>query len=182
MTSHSKYLSLLLRHNPGLIGLTLDGQGWAVIDELIELSQKKGKRFTRELLEEIVATDNKQRYTFSPDGQKIRANQGHSIDIDLGLTPQAPPGELYHGTAGRFLDSILREGLKPGTRQHVHLSRDIHTARNVGQRHGKPVILTVDTAQMAADGFQFYLSENGVWLTEHVPPIYLKTDRDKRQG
>lgn len=177
MKSHSKYLSLLLRHDPGLIGLTLDAQGWAAVDELIELSQKKGKRFTRELLEEIVATDNKERYAFSPDGSKIRANQGHSIDIDLGLTPQTPPDILYHGTAGRFIASIMREGLKPGSRQHVHLSRDRQTALSVGQRHGKPVILIIDTAQMSADGFQFYLSENGVWLTEHVPPIYLSQEK-----
>jgi putative RNA 2'-phosphotransferase len=171
--SSSKFLSLILRHEPSKIGLTLDAQGWANIDELILLSQRNGKRIDRALIEEIVATNNKQRFTISDDGTKIRANQGHSVDIDLGLQPSEPPTMLYHGTATRFLQSIRTQGLLHGSRQHVHLTAEKATAINVGQRHGVPVILSVAARKMHEQGHHFYLSENGVWLTEHVPVSFI---------
>lgn len=166
----SKYLSLILRHRPGSIGLTLDAQGWAEIGALIE---KADIKLTRSLIEEVVATSEKQRFALSADGLRIRANQGHSVAVDLGLAPVAPPPVLYHGTATRFLDAILAEGLKPMDRQKVHLSSDVATATAVGRRHGAPVVLTVDSAAMATDGHVFTCSENGVWLTDSVPPRYL---------
>jgi len=165
----SKYLSFILRHKPESVNLKLDGKGWADIDELI-LKTKKF-RLNRKLLEEVVLADNKQRYIIS--GNKIRANQGHSINIDLELKPQIPPEILYHGTATRFLDSIMKTGLKALNRQYVHLSKDLKTATNVGSRHGKVVILQIDTVKMLEDGFKFYVSENGVWLTDHVPVKYI---------
>lgn len=170
----SKFLSLVLRHRPEKIGLTLDDAGWAAIDELIQRSAAAGHRLNRRLIEEVVATNDKKRFAISPDGRFIRASQGHSVRVDLGLQPVSPPPVLFHGTATRFLDAILRQGLRPGSRQHVHLSADVVTARRVGQRHGSPVILTVDAAAMHADGHRFYRSENGVWLTDTVPARYLQ--------
>lgn len=170
----SKFLSLILRHNPAQIGLRLDPQGWANVTELIEKANQARKRpITLDDLKEVVANDNKQRYSFSPDGLSIRANQGHSINIDLGLQPLDPPAVLFHGTASRFLDSIMQQGLVSKSRQYVHLSTDVKTAITVGKRHGNPVVLTIDTQQMAADGLSFYLSENKVWLTDHVPVKYI---------
>ena len=169
-TSASKFLSLILRHNPGEIGLTLDPGGWASVAEIVARS---GGRLNETAIRRIAATSDKQRFALSPNGSRIRANQGHSIPVDLGLTPQEPPGTLWHGTATRFLVAILDEGLKPMSRQHVHLSPDTETARKVGQRHGKPVILTVAAGQMHAQGHAFLLSENGVWLTGHVPRTYI---------
>ncbi|MEM8861938.1 MAG: RNA 2'-phosphotransferase, partial [Chloroflexota bacterium] len=131
-------------------------------------------------LKYIVANDNKQRYSFSADGAKIRASQGHSINIDLGLKPLKPPPVLYHGTATRFVSSIMEKGLISKSRQYVHLSADIATATIVGKRHGKPTILTIDTQQMTADGYHFYLSDNKVWLTNHVPVKYLKLDNSNQ--
>lgn len=172
-TSTSKFLSLILRHKPEEIGLALDPNGWAVIDELIALAGLRGTQISRTQVETIVAESDKQRFAISADGMKIRANQGHSVDIALGLAPQTPPEQLFHGTATRFLESIRESGLRPASRQHVHLSSDATTAEKVGSRHGKPVILTVESGQMARDGNLFYLSANGVWLTEGVPAKFL---------
>jgi putative RNA 2'-phosphotransferase len=166
----SKFLSFVLRHKPDAIGLTLDPQGWTPIDELIAKSHAAGTLFSREDLLHVVETSEKKRFSLSDDGQLIRAAQGHSVAVDLGLTPREPPTVLYHGTATRFLESILSEGLKPQARQHVHLSADEETAHRVGQRHGKPTVLVVDALRMHAKGFQFFLADNGVWLTDQVPP------------
>jgi putative RNA 2'-phosphotransferase len=169
----SKFLSFVLRHKPDAIGLKLDPQGWASIDDLIEKGNAAGKQFRREDLLHVVATSDKKRFSLSADGLRIRAAQGHSVTVELGLSPQEPPSVLYHGTATRFLDSILSEGLKPQDRQHVHLSIDDATARRVGQRHGKPVILKIEALRMHAKGFKFFLADNGVWLTDQVPPEFL---------
>lgn len=166
----SKFLSFILRHNPQSIKLKLDAQGWADIGELI--ANSKEIKLTRELIEEVVQENDKQR--FSIDGDRIRANQGHSISIDLALEAVKPPKILYHGTATRFLDSIMQEGLTKQSRQHVHLSKDIETAKIVGQRHGKVVILEINSEKMFHEGYAFYLSENGVWLTDRVVTQYLK--------
>ena len=170
----SKFLSLILRHQPEKIGLTLDANGWADIDTLIRLANQSGKRLSRSLLERIVAENDKKRFAINSAGTHIRANQGHSVEVDLALSPQEPPELLYHGTATRFLDSIRKQGLMSGSRQHVHLSIDLETATKVGQRHGKPHILTIQSGNMHRAGFPFYLSENGVWLTDLVPPQYLE--------
>jgi len=166
----SKFLSLLLRHKPETIGLKLDKNGWADIDELIEKS--KDFILTRALIDSVVKQNDKQRFII--DGNKIRANQGHSIEIDLELKSITPPEILYHGTARRFLDSIMETGLTKQKRQHVHLSKEIETATRVGMRHGKVVILEVDAKRMHEEGYAFYLSENGVWLTNGVPKEFLK--------
>ena len=170
----SKFLSLMLRHKPQTIGLTLDAQGWAEVDDLIAKMAQAGTSVSREQLEHVVATSDKKRFAFSEDGVYIRANQGHSLEIDLGLEPRTPPDRLYHGTATRFLDAILQEGLVKGSRQHVHLSGDEATALQVGRRHGKPVVLSVEAGRMHEDRYMFYRSSNGVWLSEHVPAHYLK--------
>jgi putative RNA 2'-phosphotransferase len=167
----SKFLSLILRHDPSAAGLVLDGQGWVDIGALLVGMAAAGTSLTREELEQIVASDAKSRYNI--DGNRIRANQGHSLSVDLGLVPLTPPAVLFHGTARRFLDSILEWGLRPGQRQYVHLSSDLNTAVTVGRRHGKPVVLTVDTTRLHAEGYLFFLSENGVWLTASVAPTYL---------
>ncbi len=170
----SKFLSFVLRHKPEAIGLTLDSQGWASIPKLIEKSASECT-LTNNLIKQVVTTNDKQRFLLSADGQRIRANQGHSIKVDLNLQPQEPPPLLYHGTATRFLNSIKQEGLKPGQRHHVHLSTDVATAMAVGQRYGKPVILQVASGEMFQAGYEFFLSENWIWLTEHVPPQFLTT-------
>ena len=175
-TSTSKFLSLILRHKPEEIGLTLDPNGWAGIDELIALAKLRGTQLSRMQIETIVAESDKQRFAISADGSMIRANQGHSVDIALDLAPQTPPEQLFHGTATRFLDSIRTSGLHSASRQHVHLSSDHATAEKVGSRHGKPVILIVESGRMARDGHLFYLSQNGVWLTDNVPAKYLDQD------
>ena len=172
-TKASKFMSLILRHDPGAAGIALDVQGWAKIDELLAGMALKGHPITREILDEIVAEDSKQRYTISDDGLRIRANQGHSIQVDLGLEELRPPEVLYHGTATRFADAIRREGLKPMSRQHVHLSLDEPTALGVGRRHGKPVIFRIEAKRMADAGIKFYRSANNVWLVDAVPPEYL---------
>ena len=171
-TKLSKMLSYVLRHQPEAINLKLDSEGWAHVDELIQCLKQAGKETTLSQLEAVVAENNKQRFKFSEDGLRIRANQGHSVDIDLKLDPRDPPEELYHGTATRFLSKINEEGLKPGSRRHVHLSEDRSTAKAVGQRHGKPVILIVRSGEMHRSGHTFYQSDNGVWLTESVPPAF----------
>lgn len=169
----SKYMSLVLRHRPDKIGLALDENGWAEIDELISCSRHGRVRLNRPLIEEVVATNDKKRFVLSEDGRRIRAAQGHSIDIDLGLEPRRPPDLLFHGTADRNVESIFAEGLIKGRRQHVHLSLDHATAIKVGQRHGRPVVLTVRSGEMWNAGIHFFLSENGVWLTDHVPANYI---------
>lgn len=168
----SKFLSYVLRHKPEVIDITLDDAGWVNVDRLLHAMKAAGKTVSRELLDEIVRTNDKQRFAFNDDGTKIRASQGHSIQIDLGLRAATPPDVLYHGTATRFLKAILADGLLPQGRQYVHLSPDEPTALRVGQRHGKPVILRIDAGAMHADGHTFFLSANGVWLTACVPPTY----------
>ena len=169
----SKFLSLVLRHKPEKIGLELDLQGWADVDSLIEKLNANGPAVSREILEEVVATNLKKRFAFNQDHTRIRANQGHSIQIDHGFQPLEPPEILYHGTAHRFLDSILATGIQKRNRHHVHLSADLDTAANVGQRHGKVIILSVPAVKMYQAGYTFYLFENGVWLTEVVPPEHI---------
>jgi putative RNA 2'-phosphotransferase len=170
----SKLLSYVLRHRPDSVGLQLDANGWADVDVLLQRLAEHGKPVGRDLLERVVADNDKQRFAFDPTRTRIRASQGHSIHVDLDLKPAQPPDVLYHGTASRFLKSILASGLRTGNRQHVHLSGDVDTARRVGARHGFPVILRVDTARMRADGAVFYRSDNGVWLTGPVAPRYLR--------
>lgn len=170
LTETSKFLSYVLRHKPESIGLGLDPEGWASISELID---KASIPITLELLNEVVTTNDKKRFAISSDGLFIRANQGHSIKVDLGLEPKEPPEFLYHGTATRFLTSIKEKGLVPKNRQYVHLSIDQETAVKVGQRHGKPVVLTIPALQMHKHGHQFFQAQNGVWLTDNVPKEYI---------
>ena len=170
----SKLLSYVLRHRPDSIGLQLDANGWADVDELLQRLADHGKPVARDLLDRVVAENDKQRFAFDAQRTRIRASQGHSIDVELGLEPVQPPDVLYHGTASRFVTAILATGLRAGSRQHVHLSGDVDTARRVGARHGVPVVLRVDTARMRADGAVFYRSDNGVWLTGPVAPRYLR--------
>lgn len=165
----SRFLSLVLRHDPSRIGLEVDREGWASVADLVERSRLAGLDLTIELVREVVATSDKRRFSLSEDGSSIRANQGHSIPVDLGLSPVEPPPELFHGTVPRFLDSIRAKGLVPGSRQHVHLSPDAETAVRVGRRRGEPVVLRIDSAGLAARGQDFFLSANGVWLTAAVP-------------
>ena len=172
LTETSRFLSFILRHKPSAIGISLDAHGWADVEELIE-GISRTRRFNMEMLEEIVCTDDKKRYSFNSDKTKIRANQGHSVPVDVELRESVPPRVLYHGTGEKYTAFIDAEGLKPKSRLYVHLSADITTATKVGARHGSPVVYTVDTEKMAADGFKFYISENGVWLTERVPAKYL---------
>lgn len=169
----SKFLSLILRHSPETIDLRLDENGWADVEELISKSARHQTPFTKEELEEIVEDNDKQRFAFNDDHSKIKANQGHSVNIQLDLAPQPPPELLYHGTVQKFLQNIQQEGLQKMSRQHVHLSEDKATAEKVGSRRGIPVILNIRSGQMHQDGIAFYLSENGVWLTDHVPVKYI---------
>ena len=170
-----KFLSLILRHKPDVIGISLDEHGWANVSELIA-GIRKTRRFDINMLEEIVRTDNKQRFAFNPDHTKIRANQGHSIAVDVELKEQNPPEVLYHGTGTKYVSSILKKGLLPQSRLYVHLSKDIPTAITVGKRHGKPAVFTIRTGEMSRNGYQFFLSENDVWLTKHVPAEYLQKE------
>jgi putative RNA 2'-phosphotransferase len=166
----SKFLSFVLRHQPDAIGLRLDSEGWVAIDALIAAANADGKRVDRALIDEVVVTNDKQRFAISDDGLRIRAVQGHSsAQVDIQYAEKTPPEFLYHGTASRFLLSINKKGLIAGARHHVHLSQDATTAVQVGARHGMPVVLTVQAARMHAAGFRFYQADNGVWLTEHVP-------------
>lgn len=177
----SKFLSLVLRHKPEEAGLTLDESGWCSVDDLLKGCASRGHRISRPELDQIVAENDKKRFQLSDDGRRIRANQGHSIQIDLGYEPQVPPETLYHGTATRFLDSIKKMGLIKGSRQHVHLSVLVETALKVGERHGKPVVISVNAGQMHRSGAPFYLTPNGVWLVDAVQPEYLRFD-DLRKG
>jgi putative RNA 2'-phosphotransferase len=176
LVSLSKFLSFVLRHEPEAIGLTLDAEGWVAVEELLAAAARHGHSVTRGQLEEVVATNDKRRFSFSPDGRLIRANQGHSVEVDLGLAPVEPPELLYHGTVERFLDSIREKGLLRGNRHHVHLSADRETAARVGQRRGRPVVLVVDSGRMHRAGHRFFRSENGVWLTEAVPADFLRLE------
>ena len=170
----SKFLSLVLRHKPEVIDLKVDEEGWASIDELIQRMQQKTIPLDRKRLHKIVKEDNKQRYCMDESMDRIRANQGHSIPVNLKLSPILPPPKLFHGTAQRFVDSIMEFGLLKMGRNQVHLSADLDTAINVGKRHGKPTVLEIDATWMNKTGFKFFLSENKVWLTEEVPPKYIK--------
>lgn len=169
----SKFLSYVLRHNPGAAGITPDGEGWVEILELLTGATSHGMKISRAELNEVVATSDKQRFVLSLDGRRIRASHGHSITVDLGLKPATPPKFLYHGTTKRFVSSIMKSGLQKRTRQYVHLSLDKETARQVGARRGEAVILKVSAAAMQAAGHDFFLSENGVWLTESVPAEFI---------
>ena len=174
----SKFLSLILRHKPETIGIKLDKHGWANVDELISNMWKyKQKYIDRGILEHIVKTDKKQRYSFNEDKTMIRANQGHSIKVDVELEEKEPPEILYHGTATKFVEGIEKEGLKHQSRLYVHLSKDVDTATKVGLRHGELVIYEVKAKEMFNDGFKFFISANGVWLTDHVPIKYLRRNK-----
>ena len=170
----SQFISLILRHKPEVIGITLDKNGWADVSELIAGIRDSGKEINMEILEEIVKTDNKGRYSFNDNKTKIRANQGHSISVDVGLQKLIPPDILYHGTASHTLESIKSTGVKSMKRLYVHLSKDIETAIKVGSRHGKPCVLEIDAKQMHDEGVAFYRSENGVWLTKYIDWKYVK--------
>ncbi|MDJ1136150.1 RNA 2'-phosphotransferase [Streptomyces iconiensis] len=172
-TRISKYLARHLRHDPARIGLSLDAQGWADTGELLAAAAAHNFRFTREELEEVVARNDKKRYAFSEDGLRIRANQGHTVPVELDLPPLAPPAVLFHGTVARTLGAIRTEGLLPMARHAVHLSQDRETATRVGARRGRAVVLTVASGFMHTEGHVFRRSENGVWLAEAVPPRYL---------
>lgn len=172
-TQKSKFLALILRHDPSTIGVKIDSNGWVNVKEFLEKSNSYGVPFTIEELKNIVRNDNKQRYSFNEDGTLIRANQGHSITVDVELKETEPPKLLYHGTVDRFLPSIKENGLKKMSRLHVHLSEDFRTAERVGSRRGTPIILKILAKEMFQDGFKFYLSENNVWLTEEVPSKYI---------
>lgn len=168
----SKFISLILRHKPEVIGITLDEHGWANVDELIA-GVAKTHEFNTDILEEIVRTDEKQRYSFNEDKTLIRANQGHSIPVDVELDEVEPPVTLWHGTGEKYVTAIDAQGLIPKSRLYVHLSKDRDTAVKVGKRHGRPVLYIVKAGEMHQDGYKFYLSKNGVWLTKKVPAKYL---------
>jgi putative RNA 2'-phosphotransferase len=172
-TRLSKFLSLVLRHQPELIGIKLDEQGWVAVDELLQKAGAHGNLMTRDVLNHVVETNAKKRFAFDDAWQKIRASQGHSVDVELGYEPQTPPDVLYHGTGSQSVEAILQTGLEKRSRQHVHLSSDLETAIKVGKRHGKPVVLTVAAGEMHRLGHKFYLSENKVWLTDFVQTDYI---------
>ncbi len=167
-----RFLSFVLRHKPSAADVTLDAHGWADVGELLSGIRRTGRQIDIDTLERIVRENNKRRYSFNEDHTKIRANQGHSIQVDVELKEEKPPRRLYHGTAERFLPSIRREGIRKMNRQFVHLSSDFQTAMEVGLRHGTPAVFVIDAEAMARNGAVFYLSENGVWLCEHVAPEY----------
>ena len=173
LTNISKYIALVLRHKPEIIGIELDEHGWADVGKLVAGIKKEYPEFSLGILKEIVVSDNKQRYAFSEDEKRIRARQGHSVNVNVELKEVVPPDTLYHGTATRFLDSILFEGLVPKSRLYVHLSKDCDTAVKVGERHGIPVVLKIDAKRMHKDGYTFSISENGVYLTKFVPVKYI---------
>jgi len=173
LKEHSKFLSLILRHQPEVINIKLTDDGWANIEELIAKANGQGFNFSFESIINIVATSDKQRFKLSDDQRNIRANQGHSINVDVGLKQKAPPEKLFHGTASKFIDSIQKQGLIAGSRQYVHLSSDKETAVKVGKRHGSPTVLLIESGKMQQAGFEFFLSENNVWLTRNVPSEYI---------
>lgn len=171
-TKLSKYISLILRHRPEVIGVKLDKNGWCNVDDLISKMNSNGQKITRSELECIVKNDNKGRYTYNSDGTKIRANQGHSIDVDIQLKKVHPPKYLYHGTVQKYVTPILKGGIKKGQRQYVHLSSNIEVAKEVGMRRGIPVIFKIESGIMHTDGYEFYLSKNNVWLCDFIPSKY----------
>ena len=173
MKETSKYISLILRHKPEAIGISLDEHGWANVDELIS-GVAKTHKLDMDILEEIVRSDEKQRYSFNEDKTLIRANQGHSIPVDVELEETVPPEKLWHGTGEKFVESIDKQGLIPKSRLYVHLSKDIDTAIKVGSRHGRPVVYGIKALDMYNAGYKFFLSKNGVWLTKEVPVEYLE--------
>ncbi len=173
LVRHSKFLSLVLRHKPETVGIALDAQGWVAVDTLLAAFARHAHPLDRATLERVVADNDKKRFVLSEDGRRIRAAQGHSVTVDLALEPRVPPATLYHGTVDRFLTSIRAQGLRPGKRHHVHLSADEASAAAVGARRGKPVILTVAAGALRGTGHVFYLSANGVWLTDSVPPHFI---------
>lgn len=170
----SKFLSLILRHEPERAGLKLGEAGWVSVDELLQAVNSHGVTLTLDQLKHIVATSDKKRFAFSDGGQRIRASQGHSVDVDLQYPPQMPPEILYHGTAARFLDSIRQHGLQKMERHDVHLSAETKLTLQVGGRHGKPALLTIRAGDMHRAGFVFRCSANGVWLVDHVPPQFIQ--------
>lgn len=174
LQSISRYMSLILRHKPEVIGITIDEHGWANVEELIKGIARNNVGFDMQTLEKIVDTDDKQRYSFNSDKSLIRANQGHSIPVDVELEEKEPPNKLYHGTGEKYVESIDQQGLIPKSRLYVHLSKDTDTAIKVGKRHGNCVIYVVKAAEMYRSGYKFYLSQNGVWLTDKVPVKYLE--------
>lgn len=169
----SKNLSHILRHRPDSVGLELADGGWVVVDDLLAALARTGNALARDLLDQVVADNDKQRFEFNADGTQIRARQGHSAEVDLGYEPAQPPATLYHGTAEHSLESILARGLNKGRRHDVHLSTNKETMIAVATRHGKPVVLAIDAARMARDGYEFFITGNNVWLTDHVPPQYI---------
>lgn len=169
----SKFLSLILRHKPETVGIALDDGGWAEVAELLPAMAQHGTELSFDELVKVVETNDKQRFSFNEDRTRIRAAQGHSKQVELGYAPAVPPNRLFHGSVAKFLGSIREQGLVPGSRQQVHLSVDVETAERVGQRRGQPVVLTIDAAAMQADGHAFFVSDNGVWLTDKVPPRYI---------
>jgi putative RNA 2'-phosphotransferase len=173
----SKFLSLILRHEPEKVGLNLGAGGWVAVDELLRAVNAQGVSLSRDQLKHIVATSDKKRFAFSEDGLRIRANQGHSVEVDLQYPPQAPPELLYHGTATRFLDSIREKGLQRMERHDVHLSAETKMTLQVGGRHGKPALLTIRAGEMHRAGFVFRCSANGVWLVDHVPPQFIQFEQ-----
>ncbi len=173
-TKISKFLSLILRHKPEEIGLKLDENGWANVAELRKACADYGKPFTFAELEEVVSTNDKKRFSFNETQTKIRASQGHSLDLEIEFEKKAPPEILYHGTAEKNVGAIFTSGLQKMNRHHVHLSADTETAQKVGARHGKPIIFEIKTAAMLEEGFEFFVSANGVWLVAEVPPKFLE--------
>lgn len=173
LKSISKFVSFVLRHSPESIGLSLNSAGWVDVELLLRQACAHGMRIDRSILEKIVATSDKRRFAISDDGLMIRANQGHSVEVDLGLEALKPPAQLFHGTASRFVPAIAEQGLKPQSRQHVHLSTEITTALAVGRRHGSPIVLRVDSAKMYELGHSFFQSQNGIWLTLAVPSKFV---------
>lgn len=169
----SRFLSKVLRHAPESVGLRLDDAGWVDVAELLAAAARAGVPLDRPTLQRVVAENDKQRFALSADGVRIRASQGHSVPVELGLAPVAPPDVLFHGTADRNLESIRAQGLVPGRRTHVHLSADEATAVNVGRRHGRPVVLRIASGEMHRAGHAFFRSDNGVWLTDAVPPGHI---------
>lgn len=174
ITRFSKFLSLVLRHKPETIGITLDEHGWTDVAVLLDKAARAGVALTPATLRHVVDTNSKKRFALDETGARIRANQGHSVEIDLGYEALTPPEILYHGTAEKWLESIRETGIDKRQRHHVHLSADVETALKVGQRHGKPVVLTVLAGAMHTEGFSFFRSENGVWLTDRVPPGFIQ--------
>ena len=170
----SKFLSLILRHEPERVGLKLGEAGWVSVEELLQAVNRNGVSLTLDQLKHIVATSDKKRFAFSDDGQRIRTSQGHSVEVDLQYPPQTPPEFLYHGTATRFLDSIRKDGLQKMERHDVHLSAETKVTLQVAGRHGKPVLLTIRAGDMHRAGFVFRCSANGVWLVDHVPTQFIE--------